>query len=126
MFLKYYTIADEDGTYRYLSKIIISDEDYVDFLCWLEKCEKADLIFFFTITEDCKGYKSMYGFSNFEIKEFKHTEISYFSFPNNSAFKKYFSCLEKESKYCIVPSNLHGYVEAIAKAALMQELSEQQ
>ena len=121
LFLKYYTQGCDEGKNIYLSEIVISDESYLRFFCWLDRCEKAELLYFFTVTEYCNGYKLLHGFTNFEIKEFEDTNIFYFSFSNEFAFKKYLSFWKGKSSFCVVPTNLCRYVKMLAKAASQTE-----
>ena len=83
---------------------------YLKLLYWLDNCETAELTYFFTVVESECGFKKLYGFTNFEIKEFEDTKIYYYSLNDEAEFKNFFLSRKAEGNIYLLPANLYAYI----------------
>ncbi len=97
------------GSFKYLYEISVPNEEFGEFLAWLNKCEKAELTFVFMILERYKGYKLLYGFSNFEIQETPNMKCFDFYLQNNDVMYDRFKLWSEECVSYIMPVSLNLY-----------------
>lgn len=117
LYMDYCINLQNNGSFRYLSEVSIPDEKYESFVVWLDKCEKIGFTYMFVVIERYPGYKLLYGFTNFEIKEFKGSESFYFSVLNDEVLYDYFYLWKKESSFFLLPSDLYNYLSVLASCS---------
>lgn len=119
--IDYYFRRYQKTKIKCISKILIPDNKYFKFLFWLDKCEAAELPCFFKVIEPENGYKHLYGFTNFEIKESEGTKITYCSLQDDTQFTSFFSSeSDKKNELYLIPANLCAYVKAMKDIDIYQ------
>ena len=111
--IDYYIRKYKKTKIKCISEILIPDNKYFEFLFWLDKCEAAELPSFFKVIELENGYKRLYGFTNFEIKEPEGTKITYCSLQDETQFRSFFSSNSDKNELYLLAANLYTYVNAI-------------
>ena len=108
--LNYCLHHKNNGRMKYFYEISIEDSGYKRFLEWLNKCDDSCLSFAFAVIKRYKGYKLLYGFTNFEVSEYDTVSCFDFNFASDRILCDKFRNWKHESEYFLVSFPLMGYV----------------
>lgn len=98
------------GGVKYFWEISVPDDEYIQFTKHLEQVDLAGLSFAFVCIERYKGYKLLYGFSNFEVQGTENTALFDFYFRNNDILRFKFADWSLESNYFIIDNETNAHL----------------
>ena len=112
------------GKFKYLCEISVPDNEFGAFLKWLNLCESCRLDFVFFIINRYDGFKTLYGFSNFEIQMTKNMKILDFDLENEDILYFRFCEWHKESSSVIMSVTFLNKFRQLNKGANIKRISD--
>ena len=111
-YLEYYITYQKSGNIKYFWEISVPDDEFDEFLSFLNNVNLLGFTFGFQIINRYKNYKLLYGFSDFDISsQSKNMKLFDFFTKNNEALCGYICQWHAESKGYLISDSVLFYLK---------------